>query len=292
MSISNGILLAGGTGSRMSPIGIATNKHLLPVFDKPLIYHPLTTLMLSGVRRIALVTTPEAIEPMRRLFHDGSQWGLDVRFVEQKEPRGIADAFELTEHLFGGEAVSLALGDNIFHGDGLIRRLEFAAAQDGGATIFGCTVGDPRPFAVVELDPAGRPLSIEEKPTAPKSNLAVPGLYFYDSQVWDMARHLKPSARGELEITDINRAYLDAQTLKVEPMGRGLAWLDGGTPESLFEASEFIRAIQSRTQLLIASPEEVALRKGFISEPELRAWVDDKPATAYWAKVRDLLNGS
>jgi glucose-1-phosphate thymidylyltransferase len=284
-----GILLAGGTGSRMSPIAAGVNKHLLPVWDKPLVFHPLTTLMLAGVRAITVITGPDEAPAFRRLLGTGAQWGLSIDFAVQDAPRGIADAYRLTAGRLEGSAPVLALGDNIFHGDGLIRRLETAAARPRGATIFGCEVGDPRAFAVVTLDADGRPRSIEEKPAAPRSRLAVPGLYFHDARVWDMARHVVPSRRGELEITDINRAYLEAGTLDVAPMGRGVAWLDGGTPESLFEASEFIRTLQSRTRLLIASPEEVALNRGFIDADALADWVRDKPATGYWERVRALL---
>lgn len=260
-----GIILAGGTGSRLFPVTTVVSKQLLPVFDKPMIYYPLSVLMFAGIREILLITTPPDQALFQRLLGDGSDFGLKFSYAVQDHPRGLADAFIVGRDFIGSDAVALVLGDNIFYGHGLPELLTKASARRAGATIFGNVVKNPDQYGVVELDSAGRALSIEEKPKNPKSNVAVTGLYFYDNDVVDIAAGIKPSSRGEIEITDVNSAYLERGELFVEVLGRGFAWLDTGTHSSLVEASHFVQILEQRQGLRVACPEEIALRQGYIS---------------------------
>ena len=268
-SIKKGIILAGGLGSRLWPLTVTCSKQLLPVYDKPMIYYPLTTLMLAGIRDILLITTPAEIPRFETLLRDGSQGGVKIQYASQEKPDGIAKAFLIGEKFIDGQGCSLILGDNIFYGAGLAEIVQSAAAVDSGATVFCYWVKEPGRYGVLEFDSSGRPASIEEKPQHPKSNWAVTGLYYYDASIVDIVRKLKPSARGELEITDVNKAYLESGNLKSERFGRGFAWFDAGTHHSLLQASEFMYTIEERQGLKIGCPEEVAHRMGYIDSSAL-----------------------
>jgi len=288
MTTRKGIILAGGSGTRLHPITRATSKQLLPVYDKPMIYYPLATLMLAGIREVLVINTPHEQEMFQRLLGDGSQWGIDIRYAVQPSPDGLAQAFTIGRDFIDGKPSCLVLGDNIFYGHGFTERLRHAAARAHGATVFGYWVKDPERYGVAEFDAAGKVIGLVEKPAQPKSHYAVTGLYFYDERVCDYAAALKPSPRGELEITDLNRCYLDDNSLHMEQLGRGFAWLDTGTHESLMEAGNYIQTIENRQGLKVCCPEEIAYLNGWIDTDQLLALAAPLAKTGYGQYLQQL----
>ena len=287
--ISKGIILAGGSGTRLWPLTIPVSKQLMPVYDKPMIYYPLSTLMLAGIRDILIITTPEDSESFRKLLKEGTQWGIKISYAVQPKPEGLAQAFIIGEEFIDGQSCALVLGDNIFYGSGLVSILQEAAQTEKGAVVFGYPVTDPERYGVVSFDKNGRVIALEEKPENPRSKNAVPGIYFYDNEVVSIAKALKPSPRGELEITDLNKAYMDEGTLKVDLLGRGMAWLDTGTHVSMLKASNFVEAVQTTQGTFIACLEEIAYRQGWISKEKVRELAQPLMKTEYGKYLIDII---
>lgn len=286
-----GIILAGGAGTRLFPLTIGVSKQLLPVYDKPMVYYPLSMLMMAGIQEILVISTPVSLPDFERLFGDGEKWGMKFSYAEQAIPRGLADAFIVGRDFVGDDPVALILGDNIFFGTGLVKKLRVASTLTEGAMIFAYPVQDPRRYGVIEFTKSGKVTSIEEKPPKPRSHYAVPGLYFYDNNVLDIAANLKPSARNEYEITDINRVYMQQNQLKCQILGRGVAWLDMGTHESLLQAANFVQAVEERQGMMISCPEEIAYRMNFIDESQLLVLAGQLANTAYGKYLNQLANG-